>query len=597
MGNGAVRRYKGGKRPEKYFSEDMWPLVSDMLDKLGMNEGMGFILFKMFSDIDVDEGGSCDLEEIFGYLGRGRTKFSERIFDLKGQDSNEGLEFLPFSIALWSFCTMSPAMIARYLWEIFDLNNSGELEKCDIEAMFKMVYNLDHTEEKIIDKFPFEPKSLKISKTGFVETAKKDNKIIKPALTFQKRVRSKIGGMAMWDNLSVYRKRFFATYDMHSPTLDISLAQIVKAKNPNRKIEMADVALVQEKIQLQKKMDEAEREMRLKVRKDAEEARIKELTAEDRFMKVAWAKLDNQISIITEERYTIDDTWERAEARTHLFQLYDEAVEESVKYWLTRDDRERKLLVGSKEDHEARYADFMTTPEGMHERKRLVLIKSFELCLQKYPPKPRMSGTETSRMGAISEAQTRVIRLQTIFDKQFKAAVKKQEDYAALKDEVVDLDKKEDPELIMEVHSNKIDGEIKVAKKYLDRKEFQAIEKEVDNDLLEDVQRRGLQKFEWEVARSTEERRRMFIRKEFKIITDFGSRNTHWEFVFDNSVMRFVYVNTDTLQVLHDKTAICERCDVVFAQSDLRCQECDAARSAKNLKLYRPLGFKEIVPD
>ena len=70
-----------------------------------------------------------------------------------------------------------------------------------------------------------------------------------------------------------------------------------------------------------------------------------------------------------------------------------------------------------------------------------------------------------------------------------------------------------------------------------------------------------------------------------------------YEFVFDNEQLRNVYVNTDTLAVIHEKTAICERCDAIFAQSELRCADCDAARSAKNLRLYRPLGYKDITQE
>ena len=51
------------------------------------------------------------------------------------------------------------------------------------------------------------------------------------------------------------------------------------------------------------------------------------------------------------------------------------------------------------------------------------------------------------------------------------------------------------------------------------------------------------------------------------------------------------------LQRKHIKTAICEKCDDLFAQSDVKCPTCDAVRSAKNQKLFRPLGFGNITDD
>ena len=38
MGNGHVVRYIGGKRPQKYFEEDIWPIYSKTLKKLNIDE-------------------------------------------------------------------------------------------------------------------------------------------------------------------------------------------------------------------------------------------------------------------------------------------------------------------------------------------------------------------------------------------------------------------------------------------------------------------------------------------------------------------------------------------------------------------------------
>ena len=70
-----------------------------------------------------------------------------------------------------------------------------------------------------------------------------------------------------------------------------------------------------------------------------------------------------------------------------------------------------------------------------------------------------------------------------------------------------------------------------------------------------------------------------------------------WEYVLDKHEGRMVYVNRDSLERRHPKTAICEQCDAVLVQHELRCDNCTAARSAKNLKLFRPLGFKNITEE
>ena len=403
----------------------------------------------------------------------------------------------------------------------------------------------------------------------------------------------------MWEKLTTYRRRFFGVYDQTAQTIEISLAQIVAAKNPNRRIDPADVKFQQEKIKLRREMEEAERELRAKERKEAEEKRRLELLAEDRPMKLAWQALEASIGTFAETEFTIGEEWERREARDVLYQLYDAALEESRKYWSKRDAKERTLAEGTEEDHDAMFADFMATVEGNHERDLLVIEKLLTLLLERYKPQSqaRMTGAETQRLSNISDAQESVTHLKRCLMKQHEEVRRKAANYAAMIEEKVEVDRKVDHDLELVVHNQSLKGYFAVAKKYAKWKDITEVEGQINAELKKRLHDEAVQKLEWEIARSTEERRRMQVMKEFKIITDFGSRKTHWEFVFDPDQMRHVFVNTDTMQVAHEKTAICHECDAVFAQSDLRCADCDAPRSAKNLKLYRPLGFKELVPD
>lgn len=63
----------------------------------------------------------------------------------------------------------------------------------------------------------------------------------------------------------------------------------------------------------------------------------------------------------------------------------------------------------------------------------------------------------------------------------------------------------------------------------------------------------------------------------------------------DKENNKMVYMNIDTGQIRHPKTAICEICDAIFVQHEMKCDQCGATRSALNLKLFRPLGFKDIT--
>ena len=114
-----MKRYIGGKVPQKYFSEDLWPEAQESLQKLSIDESRGYELFKMFCKIDTDFSASLDVDECMAYFGGRRTRFTERIFDtLEIEEEKEGLNFVQFAFTMWNFCTLNTAGIARYKYLI-----------------------------------------------------------------------------------------------------------------------------------------------------------------------------------------------------------------------------------------------------------------------------------------------------------------------------------------------------------------------------------------------------------------------------------------------------------------------------------------------
>jgi hypothetical protein len=99
------------------------------------------------------------------------------------------------------------------------------------------------------------------------------------------------------------------------------------------------------------------------------------------------------------------------------------------------------------------------------------------------------------------------------------------------------------------------------------------------------------------VAAERVERERNYIRLEFEIASNYGSRITRWESVFNVASEKLVYINVDTMEMIHRNSAICEKCDTLIDQFDLCCIKCKFPRSAKNMRLYRPLGAKDIRID
>lgn len=84
---------------------------------------------------------------------------------------------------------------------------------------------------------------------------------------------------------------------------------------------------------------------------------------------------------------------------------------------------------------------------------------------------------------------------------------------------------------------------------------------------------------------------------EYELVHTYGARLSRWEHVYDNYSERMVYINVDTLALIHRNSAICENCDSVIPQADVICRKCESKRSTKNSKLYRPHGYQDICVD
>ena len=124
----------------------------------------------------------------------------------------KGHDFNSFFIITWNYCTLSIAGLARTLFEIFDIEGVNILERPDIEAMYKMVYDCDDHDEKYLSEFPFEVDGT-ISKVNFIDHVGVRRHWIQPLIDFQKRLRRKTGGTLMWEALATYRRRYFSVYD------------------------------------------------------------------------------------------------------------------------------------------------------------------------------------------------------------------------------------------------------------------------------------------------------------------------------------------------------------------------------------------------
>ena len=584
------QRYMQGKVPQKYYATEMWPQVQALFLKLGLEEAKGLELFLTFCKMDADASGDVDVDECFRYLGGARTKFTERIWHAEKRFDDDGKEvlglpFLEFSIIVWNYCTLSPYLLARTLFEIFDVEGVHTLEKPDICTMYRMVYDCDEHDEYYVNQIQLNKEGC-ITKDDFCEQVSKHRHLIDPCLSYQARLRRKMGGFIMWEALSGFRRRYFLPLDTNATTCNQALLSILAAEDPNKhkRKKLADELLAEQKAKAEEAEAAASKEIAEIERERERKKRSAELAAEDRFMNAAWIALEKKRYEFEDLEFSVERAWEVKERRDELYALFDTFLEKAKEYWDVQDEKEMRLTIGTDQDHEARYRDFMRTPEGQLLRMRTVarialtakLEEMEEARLKKahrVTGPPRKTDKQSEIEGAIEELEVKAAIELQIRNMKAKGASKRQ--LAAIKP--VDYN-----------------DETKLMKSLCNRKFIRECEDAARNEVFNSRRTLTITSTEAAIAKKQDERSKDYVRVEFEMAQLYGSRITSWAKCRDYKNGRDVYVNTDTLELMHIKTAICEKCDAIFQQSDKMCKGCNAVRSGKNSKLYRPLGFKDI---
>lgn len=599
---GSVHRYIGGKLPAKYFHDDVWPVFEELFEKLCIDELLGTKIFQAFCAMDKDESGTVDIDECMAHFGGARTRYNERIFYHEEKlfrqagDNSRGFNFKDFAMRVWNYNTYTTEQILVHVWEIFDVNQQNFLERYDIETMYKMLYDCDDHDPKYIGECPYEDDCIK--REDFIKYfsniwRKGSGHLIYPALQFQSRLRGKTGGFLAWETVSAFRIQHFSGYDNNAKTQAEALAGIIASEdlNKRRKLEDAEKMLELERKRLKEIADKAQRDLEEREAQIIAEIAAKEAVAPDRFMKRAFKQLEKIKEEFESLDFSTEDTKLRHHKRQAIYKAYDKYNEEALKFYAIQDAEILGIAVGTDGDHQSRLKDYLATEVGRLHKRRMFLhlalkeqARIIEEKRQKNQGRRKKDTRTVNEMlveSMLSEVNEHLEKLQTYNDYIAKISAMSKEEAMEIPT-VKPVKLKEFANELSFVESNTSNSDLAKYEKENDEYMFNWIRDKVINEC-----KAGLAKDKTD--------REIELRKHEMGVMRYGSRITKWEYVRDKVNVRDCYVNIDTFEVKHYKTAFCENCDGIFEQSEMKCKGCKFPRSGKNMSLYRPLGYKDIT--
>ena len=109
------------------------------IDFLGLNREDLKKLITCFEMMDVDGGGSIDIDEFFDYLDQRRSALGDQIFKFLDKDTSAELDFPEFVQAVSMYCMFGNVELMRFVYALHDEGGQQRVSKKEILEALMLV--------------------------------------------------------------------------------------------------------------------------------------------------------------------------------------------------------------------------------------------------------------------------------------------------------------------------------------------------------------------------------------------------------------------------------------------------------------------------
>lgn len=570
MGGAQARRYIAGKTPSNYFASDIWPSHKYWLLKLGLDSVKALQLFKVFCYIDERNSGCISSKDFYTYVGGWSTKYTARLYEAFSfaEFTSETIEigsFKYFVITIWSFCSLDTKSIARHVFEVFDPDRKGRLERPDVEAIYRFLYDCDEYDEKYVKLIPLT--NLTIDKKDFMTfcaNTSAGKHIIQPAIDIRSRMRSKFGGKRMWNTLEAYRHTSYGQIVETSVSLKQALVSMLNSEDrrPEAKLDAETEIRVQtanfeksRRRSMEGLTSMRQQAMEIVAVKEEQENAVKEYkpdkeravvrlidtirhehAEEDYFSSLEDFLLDYENTV-----YNTDEVWDFHTYRQTLYTMFDHAVEAEDANRGKKEEEDMRLTVGVAEDHELRTDDYLETADGVQEYNRMLILRVLLHLLDEIS-KEKASKSLHFRSRKDIEISTGLIAINKL-----NRAIERreQERQAALDSGVATTSLKIAPK----ESAPTVERLMKVVNRYASKSQLEVCARRTRAELVVKVKERAIASMKEELRAARNERQRYHDDLLRRMVDSWGVRNSRWFLVLDEASQLMMYLNIDTLEV------------------------------------------------
>jgi serine/threonine-protein phosphatase 2B regulatory subunit len=216
--------YANGLTPDDFFIEKIWPSQREVFNLLEIDQAAGMEIFRHFTKIDADGGGTVSVTEFHAYFKIQETPFTRRIFMALDADFSGELDYNEFVLGVWEICTFDRTGMAKFSFDIFDPDGNGSLTMDEVRAMLKLLFGDDakrdlRRSERIIERADPNGDGVMDFKEWLL-LVREFPELLGPALRAQDVVRNKVLGLEYWAVAMQFRMTTFRPLKTLAQILD-----------------------------------------------------------------------------------------------------------------------------------------------------------------------------------------------------------------------------------------------------------------------------------------------------------------------------------------------------------------------------------------
>ena len=169
------------------------------LDEKTINE-----FWKIFYRMNKTHDGEVSMIEFLNYFNLDRTVYAAKAFDYFDTVGGGEMDFLEFITSVWNLCTLNPSTLTNFTFDLYDLDDDGEMSYDEMETMVKELYG-PTWEDSVVAKECLREMMLisekyqgAIPQDAFVRFQKHHSMLLFPAFLIQRSVQEKVKGVIFW---------------------------------------------------------------------------------------------------------------------------------------------------------------------------------------------------------------------------------------------------------------------------------------------------------------------------------------------------------------------------------------------------------------